>query len=229
MNRPIFTTRSFVPGLVAIAIALAACSPPVSSVSNAQENSRATKAGIPVPDESDIPETASVATFAGGCFWCVEETFMQHEGVIAVISGYATGKKETADYKLVSAGKTKHSEAVQVHYDPKKVSFEQLVDHFWKLHDPTTLNYQGNDHGPQYRSGIYYKTEAEKKTAQASMAKLNKSGKYKTKAVTEIVPFTTFFPAEDYHQNYYRRNPDDRYCLGVLVPKLRKLGMKVID
>ena len=182
-----------------------------------------------VPDESELPEGAAVAYFAGGCFWCVEECFQQKKGVHAVISGYAQGTEDEADYKLVSTAQTAHSEAVKVVYDPAVISYDALLDHFWKLHDPTTLNRQGNDRGPQYRSGIYYQTDEEKAAAEASKAKLDASGYYASPAVTEILAHSTFFPAEDYHQNYYRLNPDDRYCRAVLVPKLRKLGLVTID
>ena len=217
------------------ALILAACQPEGNakeaegSKKGSVDNSPAARAGIPVPDESNIPESASQALFAGGCFWCVEECFQQKTGVIAVISGYAQGTEEEADYKKVCSGETGHTEAVQVFYDPSKVSFKELCEHFWKLHDPTTKDRQGNDWGPQYRSGIYYQNEEEKAIAEASKAALDKSGMYSKPAVTEILPHTTFFHAEDYHQNYYRLNPGDSYCRSVLVPKLKKLGLISIE
>lgn len=210
---------------LALAVCLVSCLPSVRG----QGEDAARRAGIPVPDESRIPDSAAVATFAGGCFWCVEECFMQKPGVLAVISGYAQGSKENAVYKKVSNGLTDHTEAVEVHYDPNKVSFGELVEHFWKIHDPTTLNRQGNDIGRQYRSGIYYRTEEEKEIALASKAALDASGRYGKPVVSEILSRSTFFAAEDYHQNYYRRNPGDRYCLAVLVPKLKKLGLVWVE
>ncbi len=186
----------------------------------------AQRAGLPVPDESMIAESAEVAVFAAGCFWCVEECFMQHPGVLAVISGYAQGSEGDAVYKKVSHGVTDHTEAVEVYYDPEQIGFGDLVDYYWKIHDPTTLNRQGNDVGRQYRSGIYYRSAEQQKIAEASKAALQAEGRFSSPVVTEILPFKTFFAAEEYHQNYYRRNPDDRYCNAVLVPKLKKLGLK---
>lgn len=189
----------------------------------------AERAGIPVPDEANLPEGSAVAIFAAGCFWCVEECFMQKGGVVAVISGYAQGSEKDAVYKKVSRGLTDHAEAVQVYYDPEKISFAELVDYFWKIHDPTTLNRQGNDSGRQYRSGIYFRTEEEKAIALQSKAALDASGYFASPVVTEVLPDSTFFEAEEYHQNYYRLNPGDNYCRAVLVPKLKKLGLRWIE
>ena len=187
------------------------------------------KPDMGVPDESNIDPDARIATVAGGCFWCVEETFAQVEGVLAVVSGYAGGKKETANYKMVLTGLTKHAEAVQVYFDPEVITYGELIDHFWHAHDPTTKNRQGNDIGPQYRSVIFFHDEEQQKEALASRERIEKKGYYPNPIVTEIVPFTNFFVAEEYHQNYYRLNPDNRYLQNVLVPKLRKLGQEVIE
>ncbi len=183
-------------------------------------------AALPVPDET-IPDSAEVATLAGGCFWCTEEVFHQLDGVHAVISGYMGGTAENANYKAVCSGTTKHAEVIQIHYDPKKLSFEQLLDTFWDAHDPTTLNRQGPDRGPQYRSAIFYHSDEQKAQAEASKAKVDASGKFNHPIVTEITKADVFYIAEDYHQNYARLNPGNPYLNQQLFPKLVKLGLTI--
>lgn len=180
---------------------------------------------LPIPDETGRPKNAATATFAAGCFWCVEEVFHQVDGVASVVSGYAGGDAKTAKYELVSAGKTDHAEAVQVIFDADKVSFEKLVELFWKLHDPTQVDRQGPDYGRQYRSAIFYENEEQKAIALASKKKLEASGVHKKPVATEIVPATEFYAAEDYHQNYARLHPDNPYIRAHLFPKLKKLGL----
>lgn len=209
--------------LVGASLALSGCSGAAGPVLS---SSVVVPGGLEVPDESDIPKSAAMATFAGGCFWCVEETFMQLPGVYAVVSGYSGGTAKDAKYGPVSAGRTDHAEAVQVHYDPDQVSFGELVAHFWKVHDPTQVNRQGNDIGRQYRSVIFFQDEEQRKIAAKAVADLDESGRFARKVATQIVALDTFYPAEEYHQNYYRKNPNDAYCRAVLVPKLKKLGMK---
>jgi len=152
------------------------------------------------------PATAK-AIFAGGCFWCMEPPFDKTDGVIATISGYTGGTKVNPTYEEVSSGTTGHAESVQVEYDPKKVSYEKLLDVFWHNVDPTQKDGQFCDHGNQYRTAIFVANDEQKKLAEASKAALMKSKPFKGDIVTEIVPATTFYPAEDYHQDYYLKNP----------------------
>ena len=147
------------------------------------------------------------ATFAGGCFWCMEQPFDKLDGVISTTSGYTSGTKANPTYQEVSAGGTGHTEAVQVEYDPKKVSFEKLLDVFWRNIDPTQKDGQFCDNGSQYRSGIYFHDAEQKRLAEASKAALEKSKPFKGAIVTEIVQATKFYPAEEYHQDYYLKNP----------------------
>ena len=163
------------------------------------------------------------ATLAGGCFWCTEAIFNRLKGVTSVVPGYAASKVENPSYNAVCSGRTGAAEAVQVTYDPSIISYEKLLEIFWHLHDPTTLNRQGNDVGTQYRSGVYYHNDEQKNTALAVKEAIEKSGTYKKPIVTEIVPFTNFYPAEDYHMEYYDRNRYQPYCQYVIDPKVQKL------
>jgi peptide-methionine (S)-S-oxide reductase len=147
------------------------------------------------------------ATFAGGCFWCVEDAFEQVEGVVSVTSGYTGGQKENPTYEQVSAGGTGHAESVEVLYDPKKVSYRQLLEVFWHNIDPTTPDRQFCDHGHQYRSAIFYHNDAQRQLAFESKQALEKSKPFKGAIVTEMVPASKFYPAEEYHQDYYKKNP----------------------
>ena len=162
------------------------------------------------------------ATFGAGCFWCVEAVFQQVKGVVAVNSGYSGGTVKNPSYKEVCTGATGHAEVTQIYFDPHQVTYEQLLEVFWKVHDPTTLNRQGNDHGTQYRSVIFYHNQQQKETAERIKAALDKSGAWEHPVVTEISPFTVFYKAEDYHQNYYNLNGDQPYCQFVIKPKLDK-------
>ncbi len=163
------------------------------------------------------------ATLGGGCFWCTEALFQQLEGVERVVSGYSGGNVDNPTYEQVCSGSTGHAEACQITYDPDKISYDQLLEVFWKTHDPTTLNRQGNDIGTQYRSVIFYHDEQQKKRAESYKAKLEAAHIWNRVIVTEIVPFIKFWPAEDYHQNYYANNPGQGYCALVIAPKLAKL------
>jgi peptide-methionine (S)-S-oxide reductase len=162
------------------------------------------------------------ATFGAGCFWCVEAVFQELEGVEKVVSGYSGGHVENPTYQQVCTTNTGHAEVCQIQYDPGKIGFEQLLEVFWKTHDPTTRNRQGNDVGPQYRSVIFYHDPAQKRLAESYKEKLAAAGIWSKPIVTEIVPFTKFWPAEDYHQNYYSNNPTQGYCAFVITPKLDK-------
>ena len=161
-------------------------------------------------------------TFGGGCFWCVEGAFNMMKGVESAVSGYSGGHVENPSYEEVCSGMTGHAEVVQITYDPSIISFDQLMDVFFFLHDPTQLNRQGNDIGTQYRSVIYYSNEEEKKKAEDAIAKVNESGKYSGKVVTELSPAVNFWPAEAYHQGYYQANPNQPYCSAVVGPKIAK-------
>ncbi len=160
----------------------------------------------------------AVATFAQGCFWHTEIVFQSLVGVRDAVSGYAGGKTENPTYEQVSGGSTGHAETVQVYYDPTKISYATLVAAYFESMDPTTLNRQGNDAGTEYRSVAFYRTEAEKKIIEAAIAKINASKKYKNKVVTEVVPFTKFYPAEAYHQEYIVNNPGNSYVQNVSIP-----------
>jgi peptide-methionine (S)-S-oxide reductase len=168
---------------------------------------------------SDKFETA---TFAAGCFWCVEAVFQDVRGVERVVSGYAGGKRADPTYEEVCTGMTGHAEAVQITFDPQVVSYADLLDIFWHTHDPTTLNRQGPDIGTQYRSAIFYHSEAQKKAAEESKRKAESEKLWPLPIVTEITPFTVFYKAEDYHQNYFKNNPNQMYCALTINPKVRK-------
>lgn len=155
---------------------------------------------------TDAPKLAK-ATFAGGCFWCMEEAFESLEGVVSVTSGYTGGKKASPSYEDVSAGRTGHAESVEILYDPAKTTYRKLLDHYWRNVDPITPNAQFCDHGPQYRSAIFYHDEEQKKLAEETKQAIEASKRFKEPIVTEIVPASTFYPAEDYHQDFYKKNP----------------------
>ncbi|HCX24014.1 MAG: peptide-methionine (S)-S-oxide reductase [Flammeovirgaceae bacterium] len=167
------------------------------------------------------------ATFAGGCFWCVEASFEQIEGVFEAVSGYAGGKESTANYKMVSYGRTEHAETVQVYYDPDVISYETLLDIFFTAHDPTQLNRQGPDVGTQYRSAIFYHNEDQLKLAEAKIDEL--SDVYPKPIVTQLNAYTAFYPAEDYHQDYEENHPYDRYIMNVSRPKIERVKNKFKD
>lgn len=160
------------------------------------------------------------AVLGGGCFWCTEAIFQMLPGVKSVTSGYAGGATENPTYKQVCEGNTGHAEVIRVEYDPKAVSYEKILDTFWEAHDPTTLNRQGNDSGTQYRSIILYANEAQKAAAEKSKAHAQQH--FSKPIVTEIVPLKKFYPAEGYHQDFYRNNPDQSYCRFVIRPKVEK-------
>jgi len=163
-----------------------------------------------------------VATFGSGCFWCTEAVFLNVEGVKKVESGYMGGQVKNPTYKEVCSGLTGHAEVIQLTYDPKRISYDELLEIFWKTHDPTTLNRQGADTGTQYRSVIFYHNEEQKKLAGEYKTKLDQSGAFDNPIVTEIAVATQFYKAEDYHQNYYNLNGDAPYCQFVIQPKVEK-------
>jgi peptide-methionine (S)-S-oxide reductase len=172
------------------------------------------------PDAAATP--LAEATFGSGCFWCTEAVFQQLKGVKSVVSGYCGGKTKNPTYAQVSTGTTGHAEVIRVTYDPKVVTYPELLEVFWKTHDPTTLNQQGADRGTQYRSVIFYHNEAQQKLAQEYLKKLDTSGAFDKPIVTEIAALKEFYPGEDYHQNYFRENPNQPYCNAVIKRKVEK-------
>lgn len=174
-------------------------------------------------DETNVSTAGTEkATFGTGCFWCTEAVLESLEGVKKVVSGYSGGHDPNPTYKAVCTGETGHAECVEVTYDPKVITYADLLEAFFRSHDPTSLNRQGNDVGTQYRSVIFYHNEEQKQLAETAKAELDKSGAYGKPIVTEITPAVKFFIAEDYHQNYYANNPDQGYCAFVIAPKLDK-------
>lgn len=162
------------------------------------------------------------ATFGTGCFWCTEAIFQQVDGVLKVTSGYSGGQTLNPNYKEVCSGTTGHAECLNIVYDATKISYDELLEIFWQVHDPTTLNRQGADVGTQYRSVIFYHNDKQKTTAEKYKTELDKSGAWDKPIVTTLEPFTKFYPAENYHQNYYNDNPGQGYCQFVIRPKVEK-------
>ncbi len=173
----------------------------------------------------ESPGAVDLATFGAGCFWCVEAVFEELEGVASVESGYAGGAVDNPTYEQICTGTTGHAEVCLIRFDPRLISYEDLLAVFWQTHDPTTLNRQGPDAGTQYRSVIFYHSEQQKALAEASKKALDASGAWDRPAVTEISPLTSYYAAEDYHRNYYRLNPQQSYCTTVIRPKLDKFRM----
>ena len=169
-----------------------------------------------------------LATLAGGCFWCLEAVYRELRGVERVVSGYTGGHVARPSYEQVCTGATGHAEAVQITYDPQVASYKELLEVFFTIHDPTTLNRQGADIGTQYRSAIFYHTPEQKSVAEEVIANLNDAGIYDAPIVTKLVPAPEFYPAEDYHQEYFERNPAQPYCRAVVAPKVAKFRSKFL-
>jgi peptide-methionine (S)-S-oxide reductase len=191
-------------------ISVLSCNPSTSQSRVMQEES------IPAGVHTDT------ATFGTGCFWCTEAVFQELKGVLKVTSGYSGGTVKNPSYEEVCSGETGHAECLQIIYDPKVISFDELLEVFWEAHDPTTLNRQGNDVGTQYRSVIFYHNEEQKRKAEEYKLKLDKSGAFNSPIVTEITSFTHFYAAENYHQDYYRLHGNQPYCSFVIRPKVEK-------
>jgi len=173
-------------------------------------------------EEHMATESLDTATFASGCFWCVEAVFQNLKGVKSITSGYSGGRVANPTYEEVCSGTTGHAEACQIIYDPSQVTFPELLEVFWKTHDPTTLNRQGNDVGTQYRSAIFFHSDEQKTLAEHYKKELDSTGAYDAPIVTEIVPLETFYPAENYHQNYFNEHGAQPYCQFVIRPKVDK-------
>ena len=168
------------------------------------------------------PPKTELATLGGGCFWCTEAVFLKLKGVKKVVSGYTGGLRKNPTYKEVCTGLTGHAEVIQVEFDPAKITFEQILDVFFHTHDPTTLNRQGADVGTQYRSAVFYHNAEQKQIAAKTIAELNKSGDFDDPIVTTLEEMKIFYPAEDYHQDYFANNPGNPYCMAVVGPKVAK-------
>jgi peptide-methionine (S)-S-oxide reductase len=168
-----------------------------------------------------MTERRETATLGGGCFWCLDAAYREIEGVTHVVSGYAGGERPNPTYEQVCTGRTGHAEVVQVEFDPDVISYADVLDIFWAIHDPTTLNRQGADVGTQYRSVIFYASDDERRAAEASRDAIRDA--WPRPVVTEIVPLEAFYPAEEYHQDYFAKNPDHGYCQLIINPKLKKL------
>jgi peptide-methionine (S)-S-oxide reductase len=173
-------------------------------------------------DAGQVKNTTEIATLGGGCFWCLEPVFSELEGVENVVVGYAGGEVENPSYEQVCTGRTGHAEVVQVSFDPEEITYREILQVFFSIHDPTTRNRQGADVGPQYRSIILYLDEAQKQVAEQVIDELNQEGIWGKPIVTEVAPYETFFKAEEYHQEYYKKNPYAGYCQVVIRPKVSK-------
>lgn len=210
MIESILQIRTLLVSNVFAAFAIVGCTQPQASSSMSFSNKK-----------SMISKT-DTATFGAGCFWCVEAVFQQLDGVLKVTSGYSGGHIQNPTYEQVCSKTSGHVEVAQVVYDPTKVTYDELLEVFWKTHDPTTHNQQGNDHGPQYRSVIFYHNNDQKNIAEKYKTELDKSGAWANPITTTIEPLTNFYDAESYHQNYYKTNPDQLYCRYVVQPKVEK-------
>jgi len=193
-----------------------------SEASLVNKNIKKVKLNNQTDNQNNMSSNLDTITLGAGCFWCVEAVFQRLDGVVSVTSGYMGGKDKNPTYKEVCTGTTGHAEVCQLVYDPSKLTFEEILEVFWKTHDPTTLNRQGNDVGTQYRSAIFYHNDTQRDLATAYKAELDKSGAFNSPIVTEITPSSTFYGGEDYHQNYYNLNSNQGYCQYVIVPKLEK-------
>lgn len=208
---PVTLTRAA--GRLAV-VALAACGRDESAFQESKP--------VSAPKPPTAPAGAELATFGAGCFWCVEAVFQELNGVLSVESGYSGGAAPNPTYEQVCGGATGHAEACQIRYDPAQVRYEDLLEVFWRTHDPTTPNQQGHDVGSQYRSVIFCHTDRQKRLAEEYKTKLDASGAFDRPIVTEIAPFAAFYPAEAYHRDYFRRNPQKSYCQFVIQPKMEK-------
>ena len=198
-----------------------------AACSSAQSKSGKEKARQQMSTEQN--KNLEIATFAAGCFWCVEAQYQQLDGVEKVESGYIGGHVDNPTYKQVCTGTTGHAEACNIYYNPEKITYDELLAAFWVAHDPTTLNRQGNDVGTQYRSAIFYHNEEQKQKAEEYKRRLNEEKAYHNPVVTEISPYTKFYVAEEYHQDYYNENGTQPYCVFVVKPKLDKFKKVFAD
>ncbi|MAM46122.1 MAG: peptide-methionine (S)-S-oxide reductase [Planctomycetes bacterium] len=214
--------------LAVLAASLTACS---DRVNPSLDGKTMKKTELPESSEKETTQaressSRETATLGAGCFWCIEAVLEQIEGISDVTSGYMGGTIENPTYEQICTGLTGHAEVVQVTFDPKIIDFSAVLEHFWTLHDPTTLNRQGNDVGTQYRSAIFFHSEKQRAIAEKSKKEKNEKGVFHSPIVTEIAGLEKFYPAEEYHQDYYRNNKAAPYCQFVITPKLDKLGLE---
>lgn len=195
----------------------------ISVVFNLSISSCATEVDTKLVTFDVLQDGDAIATFAGGCFWCTEAVFERVQGVKDVYSGYTGGKEDNPTYSQVSYGNTTHAEAIQIVFDPKVVSYQELLDIFFATHDPTQLNRQGPDRGAQYRTAAYYHNNDQKTAIEATIKKIDASGTFTDKVVTQVEAYSKFWKAEDYHQDYYELNPGNPYIIQVAIPKVKKL------
>jgi peptide-methionine (S)-S-oxide reductase len=178
---------------------------------------------------NEMHDNLEVATLAGGCFWCLEAVYDELNGVVDVVSGYSGGNTPSPSYEAVCTGQTGHAETVQIIFDPNVVPYQELLEVFFTIHDPTTLNRQGADVGTQYRSAIFYHTPEQKATAERVISELEQEKVWDKPIITELTPFRTFYPAEAYHQEYFKRNPYQGYCMAIIAPKVAKFRSKYLE
>jgi peptide-methionine (S)-S-oxide reductase len=219
--------RAFGFAFIAVALAVPACGPAGDAPTTAND-SRSKDLNMPTKNADPANSTSATAraTFGGGCFWCIEAVFERIPGVKAAVSGYAGGHVKNPTYEQVCTGSTGHAEVVELEFDPAVVSYEKLLEIFFASHDPTTLNQQGPDVGTQYRSVIFTHDDEQQKLARAYVDRLNIEKAFGRPVVTEVERLAMFYPAEDYHQDYYRNNPGKGYCRMMIAPKLKKLGLE---
>ncbi|MBS0260633.1 MAG: peptide-methionine (S)-S-oxide reductase MsrA [Planctomycetes bacterium] len=211
--------------LCSLAAWLSAAQPPATEKPQPAESKAESK---PQAGTESRPKL-EVATLGSGCFWCGEAVFEEIRGVKLVVSGYSGGDVVNPTYEQVSTGMTGHAEVIQITFDPAVISFDEILEIFWKSHDPTKLNEQGPDHGTQYRSAIFYHSEEQREVAEKSKQKHTKTPKGTRKIVTEITKFSAFYPAEDYHQDFFKNNPRYRYCQAIVKPKVAKVRKEFKD
>ena len=205
----------------ALSACLWGCAPHSESISSSTNQTSKSVTQIPTT-QLNVPQGREVATFAGGCFWCTEAFFKDLKGVEKVVSGYTGGMIANPSYERVCSGDTGHAEAIQITFDPKVITYGQLLHIFFTVHDPTTLNRQGADAGTQYRSGVFYHTPEQQQTAQSVIKEVNAAHVWDNPIVTEVTAFTNFYSAESYHQDYFALNPNQGYCRIVIAPKVTK-------
>lgn len=209
-----------------IVIAAAAVVVPGVLIGSAPESSSVAEYQFEQQEVPTVSDNVEEIVLGGGCFWCIEAVYERINGIVSAVSGYAGGDVPNPTYQQVTSGRTGHAEVVKIGFDPDIISLEKVLEVFWAAHDPTTVDRQGADVGPQYRSIILYANDQQRDTAQASMDQLTASGDLGNRSiVTQLVPLDVFYPAEDYHQDYFDKNPSGGYCQVVIAPKLRKLGL----
>ncbi len=215
-------------GIVALLSGCGVAAEPIPELAP-PETTAATTTSATADNDSSEEAKELVATFAGGCFWCTESVFERMEGVNDVVSGYIGGAIDNPNYKQVCSGRSGHAEAVAIYYDPSKVTYEEMLEVFFKTHDPTTLNRQGPDYGTQYRSSVFYHDDEQKKTVEKYIKKLNDERAFKRPVVTQVERATKFYAAEEEHQDFFRRNPGNGYCRANALPKIRKFNRMFKD